>query len=213
MADTQTSRSKTLGLILSAVPAAGLTVGLFFMMGQLVRTDTVQLSEVQFRPFDRVVPQKDKIEEPRKTTRVEKVTPLDLPEPRTPEQIKTDTLIISYKPVEAVEPEMPGSDMMPLGGLPEPGLTRQVAIPIRQPVPDYPQIAMTRGLNGDCDVTFAIDPQGRPYNVEASCSDKIFKRSSEQAVRKALFAARVSNGVAMGQENLVYPIRYELNDD
>ena len=120
MADTQTSRSKTLGLILSAVPAAGLTVGLFFMMGQLVRTDTVQLSEVQFRPFDRVVPQKDKIEEPRKTTRVEKVTPLDLPEPRTPEQIKTDTLIISYKPVEAVEPEMPGSDMMPFGGLPEP---------------------------------------------------------------------------------------------
>ena len=86
------------------------------------------------------------------------------------------------------------------------------AQPIRSPVPTYPIRAAERGLEGECEVQFDIDAEGVPYNIYATCTDVVFKRSSELAVSQALFAPKIEAGQAVERFNVVYPLGYSLAD-
>ena len=200
-------------ILASLIPAAGLTLGLFVVMDRLVDVGEIILPEPEFRVLASITPSEDKVEEPVSDTR-DIFDPIDAtPPPRR------DPL----KPLE------PGSIVFQVADyrVPDVGevrgeltpviqtvsvMVRETATPIRAPTPDYPSRALMSGLEGSCDVVFNIDAAGRPFDVEANCTDRIFERSSENAVSKSLFAAKLKNGVPVGQENLVYPIQFTLND-
>jgi protein TonB len=84
------------------------------------------------------------------------------------------------------------------------------AIPITPPMPRYPQRAIDRGLEGDCEVRLVVSPTGHPYNVAATCTDGIFKQSAERAVRKVTFSPLVKDGIRIEMLGAVYPIEFRL---
>lgn len=54
----------------------------------------------------------------------------------------------------------------------------------------YPYLAARHGLDGTCDVAFAIDPQGRPKLVSVvSCSSEAFQGSAKTIVEGMTFRA------------------------
>lgn len=211
--DTRSDFSKIGRFAASFIPAAGLTFGLFWAMNQLVQVKEVVLETSEFRPLSNVV-LPDEVPETIFETDTQKFDPVEVAPPPANTVIETPLLkglvfqVSDYgAPVTTIPKgilEQVRVDVSPIG--------REMAIPIRQPVPDYPRRALERGLEGQCDVEFSIDAAGRPFGLVANCSDEVFARSSVQAVERALFAARVKDGVPVGQGNLVYPIQYDLND-
>ncbi|MAT35764.1 MAG: hypothetical protein CMK06_11610 [Ponticaulis sp.] len=194
------------------IPAAALTFGLFVAMDRLVDVGEVKLSEVELRPMASIVlpPEKaDVLVRDRKPP--EKLPDVVPPKTRAVTRQNPGEIVFDFAVFES-----PVSDL-PIGVTeqvyqPVSIIGRERALAVRAPVPDYPQAALRRGLEGECEVVFSVDAAGRPYSASATCTDKIFVRSSETAVERALFAARTKNGVPVGQENLVYPIHFTLND-
>ena len=195
------------------IPAAALTFGLFWVMSQLIEVKEVTLEAEKFRTLaDIVLPvETQPLPEDESLSWTELTEVVPPPDNRKISKIEPGSLVF-----EISAPAVPVS-RIPVGAM-EPvrmvvtTIERERAIPVRHPVPDYPRRAQVNGLEGQCEVTFSIDAAGRPFGLAARCSDDVFARSSVQAVERALFAARVKNGVPVGQTNLVYPIHFELNE-
>ena len=205
-------RSKTNRLFLSAFIACGITGGLFLVMQTLIRSEGFTPKPSEFRTLSVIVPQ---IEEPDHLLPRDPAVRIDAPVPPPVVAVAnlTSTAVAWEVPVPvSYSPELPRRAVEMFTGI-SLHLDQVRAEPIRVPVPDYPDRALRQGLSGNCEVRFSIDQMGRPYNTVAECSDKVFVRSAEKAVRGALFAVRTKNGKPVGQDNLVYPLLYELNVD
>mgnify|MGYP001981554005 CR=1 FL=1 len=197
----------------SLISAAAITLGLFFVMDRLVDIGEVKLAERTYRsPMIHVL----KPEKPLKPRAPDLSAPVPMdvtPPPRTQQVARLEAGDIFFAPPVIAEPvsAVPRTSMEQVIG-PVRTIDRRTAVPVRNPVPDYPTRALTRNLEGHCNVTFSVDAAGRPYDLTADCSDEVFRSSSLRAVERALFAAKMSDGVPVGQDNLVYPIYYSLND-
>ncbi len=207
------ARSRISRLFLSVFLASGLTVSLFLMMRFLVEVKEVTLSENPYRPMLTVVTPKE--EDPtydnKDTFKVEKLEAAH--PPRRESRLVTSETVITFDVPQFSEPSFSVPvELIKSVGAPSVSVERKQAIPVRQPKPDYPPKALRQGLEGDCEVVFSIDAAGRPYNVNTDCSHPVFESSSKRAVQKALFAARVENGIPMGDDNLVYPVSFRLNE-
>ncbi|MAK60723.1 MAG: hypothetical protein CMK09_07070 [Ponticaulis sp.] len=215
MAETNKTEFSGAGrrIVASFIPAAGLTLGLFVVMDRLVDVGEIVLPEPEFRTLASLTPPKDEPEEPDREKR-DRFEPIEAaPPPKTDPLKPIEPGSVSFQVAEFRVPDV-GDVRGKMAPIIQPVavMVRERATPVRAPIPDYPQRALTSGLEGQCDVVFNIDAAGRPYDVEAECTDRIFLRSSENAVSKSLFAAKLKNGVPVGQENLVYPIQFTLND-
>ena len=199
-------------LAASFIPAAAFTLCLFVVMDRLVSVGEVHLSERTMRPLVSITPLPD---EPQTLIRREQIEPISevQPPPRTEPILpaSSDGVVL-----EVFEFPTPEADFNPEAirdfRMTEVTFERATGVPVRAPIVEYPHRALTRGIEGDCEVSFSIDAAGRPFGVTVSCTDEIFARSSARAVEQTLFAAPVRNGVPVGQGNLVYPIQYRLED-
>ncbi len=82
---------------------------------------------------------------------------------------------------------------------------------VRSPAPSMPVAAMTRGISGNCDVFFDVDTRGRPFNLDARCSDDIFRSEAIRAVGKAEFLPKVNaQGITVEQHGAIYPLVFEV---
>jgi protein TonB len=59
-------------------------------------------------------------------------------------------------------------------------------------------------------VRFDVDTRGRPYNVQATCTDNIFKSEAERSVSRVEFAPTIVRGQAVERRNVVYPLEFKL---
>lgn len=207
------TRNKIGRFLAGLLPAAGLTFGLFWGMNQLVDVKSVQLNEVSFRPLVNLTPPEETA--PDETLPDRPVLPVivSVPPPKTPEivRLNSDDVTISLTDFRVPETTIPTGEIVPTM-TPVRITDREVAIPVRVPMPDYPERALRSGLEGECEVVFSIDAAGRPFGAQANCSHQVFERSSQIAVERALFATKVNNGVPIGQDGLVYPIQFTLNE-
>lgn len=88
----------------------------------------------------------------------------------------------------------------------------QDTFPIGHPIFTYPSRAMEQGLEGNCAVSFSVDTRGRPYDVNAECSDTIFRREAVRAVSRMKFLPAVTeNGRPGERENVIYPVEFGLS--
>lgn len=72
--------------------------------------------------------------------------------------------------------------------------------PLSEPDLRYPYMAGSKGIEGSCDVTFAISPQGKADAIRVGpCSSDVFRRSAKATVEQMRFAPRAAaqDGVAM----------------
>ncbi|MCI4645428.1 MAG: energy transducer TonB, partial [Hyphomonadaceae bacterium] len=68
-----------------------------------------------------------------------------------------------------------------------------------------------RGIEGSCEVRFDVNARGEPFNVEAVCTDSVFRREAERAVSRVRFAPKIVRGQALERRNVVYPIEFGLD--
>jgi outer membrane biosynthesis protein TonB len=72
----------------------------------------------------------------------------------------------------------------------------------------YPTLASWFGIEGYCEVRFAIDEEGFPFAVEPACTRKVFCFEAKRAVSGASFYPKMVDGVPTVRTNVVYPMEY-----
>lgn len=84
------------------------------------------------------------------------------------------------------------------------------AVPIKPPVPTYPRRAAQLGKDGRCDVWFDVSKEGKPVNIEAKCTSKLFKDEAERAISKVDFEPLIYKGKPYVRPRVVYPLEFKI---
>ncbi|MWV11220.1 TonB family protein [Pseudomonas sp. R-28-1W-6] len=84
-------------------------------------------------------------------------------------------------------------------------------LPITKDAPDYPERALDKGIQGDCTVSYRVNPQGRVENpqVVGDCHP-LFVRPSLVAARTFRYQPRVVDGQAVAVEGVKNTFHYRI---
>ena len=205
--------SPMLRLLVALAVAIPIVYFLFIMMNALINVNEVKLDDGEQRVLTAITPQQQDSDvrvrqrsKPKRIDSAQKPPPppkvsatksqINLPTPRIDGAVPTD-LNLGRMDSLAIDPV---------------AISDRDAQPIRPPTPSYPSRAAERGTEGTCEVRFDVDTRGKPYNVQATCSDNVFKREAERAVSRVEFAPKIIRGKAAERRNVVYPLEFKLND-
>jgi len=193
------------------VPAGIVTFGLFTAMHNLVEVDDFSAPPMTTYTLDPYMAAETEPVEHKRPPKPERQEPID-PPPLTPDLVKSvtnlefpSTIYIGVAPAE-----------YPMG---EPDLIKPqpAAIdrdrnmrPLTPPVPTYPTKAATNGIEGTCEVHLSVTPKGEPFNVDAICTDRVFERSAEKAIKKVRFAPKIRDGKSVTVTGVVYPLEFRM---
>ncbi len=203
--------SRSVRLMSCIVPAAAVTYGLFLGMRALIATENFVLPE---RTVHTLEPFYEQIE----STESRPVRPsFVLPDVVLPPEMPPIDRLTTEGKFEGVVFHMPRTIKTPeaareFGNNFPKVLDLRELRPVSAPVVTYPANAVRRGLEGRCDVRMDVTPMGRPYNVRAVCSDRVFVREAERAVSKVEFIPKLAGGQRVGRKNVVYPVEFQLPD-
>lgn len=84
-------------------------------------------------------------------------------------------------------------------------------LPIAKDAPDYPERALDKGIQGDCTVSYRVNPQGRVENpqVVGDCHP-LFVRPSLAAARTFRYQPRLVDGRAVAVEGVQNTFHYRI---
>lgn len=198
---------------MTVVPAAAITLGLFVIMGSLIATDFVPAEAEVTREITAITPQEVETDV-RRTAHRRAKPPEALDTPPPPPRLtatKSDIDLPTPQILGTAPTELVFETVQPFSTSPVAINERDVQ-PIRKPLATYPARALDRGLEGECAVSMDVDVRGRPYNIEAVCTDNLFRNAAVSAVKKAEFAPKIVRGQSAERRNVVYPIRFALEN-
>lgn len=196
------------------IPIAVIVTYLLFTgMRVLISAPFEEPEATEDRVIERITPQDENQEVNRRArSKPRKLNSADKPPP--PPKLSTSKADIDL-PTPDIRGQAPTElkiDRMSSLAIDPVAISDRDAQPIRPPVPTYPSRAAERGTEGSCEVRFDVDTRGRPYNVEADCTDNVFKREAIRAVSKVEFAPKIIRGKAAERRNVVYPLEFKLAD-
>ncbi|HLD67421.1 MAG TPA: energy transducer TonB, partial [Pseudomonas sp.] len=84
-------------------------------------------------------------------------------------------------------------------------------LPIAKDAPDYPERALDKGIQGDCTLSYRVNPQGRVENpqVLGDCHP-LFVRPSLAAARGFRYQPRIVDGQAVAVEGVKNTFHYRI---
>lgn len=84
-------------------------------------------------------------------------------------------------------------------------------LPIAKDAPDYPERALDKGIQGDCTVSYRVNPQGRVENpqVQGDCHP-LFVRPSLVAARTFRYQPRIVDGRAVAVDGVKNTFHYRI---
>ena len=198
---------KTLRMACSMPVSALITIILFVMMRFMILTEyTIPLVEsftipsINPKIIDRAIMKRETLPERTKT--------VDLPPP--PPKLSIEN---AQAPSETMAP-------LTLPALKVPVLnTRNLAMVVTdrdaQPIiriePVYPVRALEQGRTGACKAVFAVSKEGKPLNINATCTEAIFERAVERAISKWKYNPRIVDGVPVMLQGVVTTFTFELS--
>lgn len=190
-----------------------ITYALFQTMRVLISQDYEEPEIDQARVIERITPQEENTDiNRRQRAKPRRLNSADKPPPPPKLSTTKSQIDLPTPNIQGAAPsELNVGPMRELSFDPV-AISDRDAQPVRPPVPSYPSRAAERGIEGSCDVRFDVDVRGRPYNIEASCSDRVFKREAERAVSRVEFAPKIVRGQAAERRNVVYPLEFKLAD-
>lgn len=206
------SHQKRLSRLISvALPAAGITAGLFFAMQNLIAGEDFSPPELivyEVTPYVEQTPPPKPLPPPPKPPRPEIISPPANP-PKLVNSIDApDVPIAIYggaAPADYGEAIL--EDMRPEGrGM----VIDRTLQPISPPVPTYPRDAARQGLEGVCNVHLKVSPRGDPFDVYAECSHQSFEKEAKRAIEKVRFAPQIRQGLPVTVTGVVYPLEFQL---
>lgn len=194
-----------LRLIIGAVLAVPVAIGLFYIMQSLVNREFEQEETKARKIADIVVPDKV-IETNLKEVKPEKVEDPEEPPPELePIQFDTDVdmNVANTAPSASVKLNISTSGMSSGDG---------EYLPIVKVAPIYPRRAQTRGITGYCIVEYTVTTSGSirdPQPVDCQPSG-VFESASVKAALKFKYKPRVVDGEAIEVAGVQNKFTYEL---
>lgn len=200
--------------LLIGIPLAAIVVfALFTFMYKMINRDYQQPEDVEQRILERITPADDDQEvRTRARNKPQRIDSADKPPPPPKLSASRSDIDLPTPNIQGAAPTELNMERLDSLAIDPVAISDRDAQPIRPPVPTYPSRAAERGTEGTCDVRFDVDARGRPYNVEATCSDSVFKREAERAVSRVEFAPKIVRGQPAERRNVVYPLDFRLDD-
>ena len=193
--------------------AAIVTFALFRIMQVLISQPFVEPEVEPGRVIERITPaEQDQQINRRARAKPRRLNSADKPPPPPKLSTTKSQLDLPTPTIQGAAPTELKFDRMQSLAIDPVAISDRDAQPIRPPAPSYPNRAAERGTEGSCDVRFDVDTRGKPYNVEATCTDNVFKREAERAVSRVEFAPKIIRGQPAERRNVVYPLEFKLSD-
>ena len=184
---------------------------LFIVMSQLISVKEVNLEKGEQRVLTAITPQQQDSEvRTRQRSKPKRIDSAKKPPPPPKVSATKSNINLPTPQIEGAAPTELNLGRMQSLAIDPVAISDRDAQPIRPPVPTYPQRAAERGIEGSCEVRFDVDTRGKPYNIQATCSDNVFKREAERAVGRVEFAPKIVRGKAAERRNVVYPLEFKL---
>lgn len=196
------------------IPVAAVIVfGLFILMGRLISADYDPKDNVETRTIERITPE-ERTEDVRTRSRSKpkRIASADKPPPPPKLSASKSDVNLPTPQIQGTAPTAVKFDRVQSLDVNPVAISDRDATPIRPPVVTYPTRAAERGTEGECTVSFNVDVRGRPYDVNADCSDSVFRREAVRAVSKVEFAPKIVKGQARERRNVVYPLVFKLSN-
>lgn len=187
------------------------TLALFHAMRMLISAEFEEPDNIKSYNLESITPEAQEEQVQRRArSKPRKLDNADKPPPPPKLNASKSDIDLPTPNIQGAPPsELPSTRLNSLAIDPV-AISDRDAQPIRPPVPTYPTRAAERGIEGSCEVRFDVDTRGKPYNVEADCTDSVFKREAERAVSRVEFAPKIIRGQAAERRNVVYPLEFTL---
>ena len=192
-------------VIIAALVAVPVAVGLFFVMQSLIDREYEQEEVTSRKIADIVVPNKE-IEVNVKEIKPEKVEDPEEPPPEMQPlefDMDMDVDVVNLAPTAKVDVSISSSGMSSGDG---------EYLPIVKVAPIYPRRAQTRGITGYCIVEYIVTKTGSirdPQPVDCS-PEGVFERASLKAAEKFKYKPRVVDGEPIEVAGVQNKFTYEL---
>ena len=197
--------NKIVRVLLAALVAIPVAVGLFFVMQSLIDRDYEQEDVTARKIADIVVPDKE-IEVNVKEVKPEKVEDPEEPPPELQPlefDMDMDVDVVNLAPSTQVNVSINSSGMSSGDG---------EYLPIVKVAPIYPRRAQTRGISGYCIVEYIVTKTGSIRDpIAVDCSPQgVFESASVKAAEKFKYKPRVVDGEPIEVAGVQNKFTYEL---
>src|SRR3990167_5865058 len=197
-------------LVATAI-AVPIVLAIFMLMNALISVKELKRASGETRVLAAITPQKqDSDVRTRQRAKPQRIDSAAKPPPPPKQSATKSSINLSTPKIDGAVPTGLDLGKMKSLAIDPVAVSDRDAQPIRPPTPSYPQRAQERGLSGKCDVRFDVDTSGKPYNVQATCSDSVFKSEAERAVSRVEFAPKIVRGKAVERRNVVYPLEFNI---
>ena len=192
-------------MIIAALFAIPVALGLFAIMNSLIDTEFVQ-PDVKTRKVADIVKPDEEIEVNTKQEKPEKVEDPEEPPPEMQPlefDMDMDVNVVNTAPTSQVDLDISSSGMSSGDG---------EYLPIVKVAPIYPRRAQTRGISGYCIVEYTVTKTGSirdPQAVDCQPSG-VFENASVKASLKFKYKPRVVDGEAIEVAGVQNKFTYEL---
>jgi len=198
-------RNSPMRIVVSALLAVPVAMGLFMVMNALIDRDFEQ-PDIKARKIAEIVKPEETIETNVKEQKPEKVEDPEEPPPEIQPlefDMDMDTNVANLAPTTAVDISISSSGMSSGDG---------EYLPIVKVAPIYPRRAQTRGITGYCIVEYTVTKTGSirdPQPVDCQPSG-VFESASVKASLKFKYKPRVVDGEPIEVAGVQNKFTYEL---
>jgi len=199
-------------LVIAAPIAIAIVLGLLIFMGRIISQEFVEPEGKEQRVLEAITPSEES-QEVRRTSRSrpQRLASADKPPPPPKLSSSKSDIDLPTPNIQGAAPTELNFDRVQSIAIDPVAISDRDAQPISPPVVQYPRRAAERGIEGSCEVRFDVNAQGEPFNVNADCTDSVFRREAERAVSRVRFAPKIVRGQALERRNVVYPIEFGLD--
>ena len=195
---------------ISILAGSAITISLLFVMHLLIASGKSALTEPRARHLLEFVRIKRN-----ENINTEDITPEKPPKPpEIPQEMPPQDM-------DSVDPNAPTINIPPpsvsndlnIGGPGGMNIAEGDYLPIVRVAPIYPARALSRNLEGYCDMSFTVAPAGTTSDPFAEfCTSSLFDRSSQRAVLKFKYKPRVVDGVPQSVSGVKTRITFKIED-
>jgi protein TonB len=199
-------------LIIGVPIAAVVTFLLFMLMQRLIFTEEVRPEEageelrISIREDVEEVDVRQRELTPDDVEDVEPPPPPPQIERQAAEQPSEDLSTIVGEIPEFENPQLTGADVSF-------NVSDRDAQPLVRIPPQYPPRAAERGIEGTCQFTFDVTPDGTPTNIQImQCDSSLFERASIRAVERWRYEPKIVDGNAVWRRGVVSSFDFQLEE-
>ncbi|MFN7178782.1 TonB family protein [Hyphomonas sp.] len=198
-------------ILVATVIAIPIVLIIFMVMNLLISVKELNLASGEQRVLAAITPQQQDSEaRTRQRAKPQRIDSAQKPPPPPKQSATKSSINLPTPKIDGAVPQNLDLGRMKSLAIDPVAVSDRDAQPIRPPTPSFPQRAAERGISGSCDVRFDVDTRGKPYNVQATCTDSVFKSEAERAVSRVEFAPKIVRGKAVERRNVVYPLEFNI---